>query len=485
MQLMLPDSLNLHALVPQLGLAVLIVVALLLELGAAPRPGERPAVTVLMPLGLATLLGWLAATPVPSRAVEAFGGMVLDDGLTRATAAVVLIALLLVSFAGYADLERHRIRHVGEYYALLASAGLGMIILAAAGNLIVMFLGLELFSLALYLLCIFFPRETPSQESGMKYFILSSAASSTMLYGMAMLYGATGSTWLGEIAGASVQPSVLLTVGMVLVGSGFAFKLAVVPLHMWAPDVYQGAPTSVTAFMSVATKAAALAALTRLLVGALPGLQIQWMTIFWALAVMSIFLGNLTALAQTSLKRLLAYSGVAHAGYLLMGPLSASEDATRAMMYYLLAYAFMNVGAFLCLVAVEQTHEGEPTLDSIHGLASRDPFLAASLALCLVGLTGLPPTGGFLGKYLLFGEALRAGHFLLVVIGIVGSFVGAYYYLGVVVRMFSPDEAELPPAAPQPWVSLAVAIAVFGVLFTGVWAQPVLDWMGPLSVSFF
>lgn len=485
--LTLPKSLDLHAMIPELVMAILILVSLLLELGEGPRSGERPAIATLVPVTVAILIGWMFAA-APATGIKAFGGMIVDDTLFRASAAVILIAVLLVSLAADSELQRHGVAHIGEYYALLLSAALGMMLMAAAGNLIVIFLGLELFSLALYLLCIFFPRESRSQESGLKYFVLSSTASAVMLYGMAMVYGATGSTWLSEIhtvanATGAQGGGLLLTVGMVLLAAGLAFKLAAVPLHMWAPDVYQGAPTSVTAFMSVATKTAALAAIVRIYVGAFGPLSARWMVIFWALAVMSIFMGNLLALAQTDIKRLLAYSGVAHAGYLLLGPLSVSDTATAAMLFYLVAYAFMNVGAFLAVLAIEQAQEGDVTLDSVRGLAARSPFLAAAFSFCLIGLTGLPPTGGFLAKYYLFGEALRSGHALLVVIGIVGSLIGAYYYLGVVARIYGPgSETRQPLGAVPTWIAMALCLSVLGVLVTGIWAAPVLQRLAGLHL---
>ncbi|MBI3928234.1 MAG: NADH-quinone oxidoreductase subunit N [Armatimonadetes bacterium] len=483
------DVNTLKVLAPHLALGLGMVVAMLLETLRDEEAEDRPLIVSIAPFFSLGALAFLLFAPIPPEGLDAFGEMIVLDGWSRGVWSAILLALTVVLLCAHRELEKHRISFVGEYYALLMGAGLGMLILSGSGNLIMAFLGLELLSLALYLLCIFFPQESKSQESGMKYFILSSAASAVMLYGMALIYGASGSTWFTAIARTLREDPThggpLLAVGAVLLAAGLAFKISAVPFHMWTPDVYEGAPTSTTAFMSVGTKAAALAAIVRLFGGALWQVQDLWVGMFWVLALLSILVGNMMAMVQQRVKRMLAYSGIAHAGYLLLGPLVATERAYVATAFYLIVYAFMNAGAFLALMAVE-IEEGEPvTMDSLRGLAARNPFVAVCLAVCLISLAGLPPTGGFLAKFYLFGAALPTQG-LLVILGILGSFFGAYYYLGTLLRIFSAGD-RVVPAREEPEagssLSAALAVAVAGVLVTGMIAQPLLDWLMQLRMQ--
>lgn len=464
------------AIVPELILAGLIVLGFVFEL-LRPK-GSGYAIKAWGPLGCLVALAWVVFAP---RALQAgaLHDMLIDDGLFRLAAAPILIALGMSLLTTSEEIEDSGF--LSEYYLLMLSAGLGMLLMAAANNLMIVFLGLELFSLALYLLCIFLPERPLCQEAGLKYFILSSLASAVMLYGMALIYGATGSTWLPEIA-RQAGPSLLLLFGTGLLAAGLAFKVSAVPLHLWTPDVYQGAPTSVTSFMSVATKTAALAAIMRffpLTLGMPTSLgetaKLQWVVFFWALAVLSVLVGNLLALAQKDLKRMLAYSSVGQAGYLLMGPVTGSTAAIEATGFYLLVYAFMNVGAFTVIRALERDGKAV-TLDTITGLAGRRPLLAACLAVCLVSLAGLPPTGGFLAKFYLFGAVLRDGQPALAAIGIIGSFLGAAYYLGATLRLFAPGTTG-DEFAPTLGVRAVAWMCLAGVLALGLAAQPVLGWV--------
>jgi len=468
-------------LVPELALAALIVLGFVFEL-LRPK-GSGYAIRAWGPLGCLAALVWVVLGPKP---VEpgVLHDMLRDDGVFRLAAVPILLSLGLSLLTTSEEIEDSGF--LSEYYILMLSAGLGMLLMAAANNLMIVFLGLELFSLALYLLCIFLPERPLCQESGMKYFILSSLASAVMLYGMALIYGATGTTWLPEIArlaGASTSP-LLLLFGTGLLAAGLAFKISAVPLHLWTPDVYQGAPTSVTSFMSVATKTAAMAAIIRfypLTLGMPTTLEdtakLQWVVFFWALAVLSVLVGNLLALVQKDLKRMLAYSSVGHAGYLLFGPVTGSVAALEATCFYLLVYACMNVGAFTVIRALERDGHAVTT-ESVTGLASRRPLLAATLAVCLVSLAGLPPTGGFLAKFYLFSAVLRDGQPTLAAIGIVGSFLGAAYYLGTALRLFAPSVGEGQEFAPPLGVRAVVWICLAGVLATGLFAQPLLNWVG-------
>ncbi len=476
---------NWMAMLPALILAGTVLLLMLVDTLLSKARGIFPALTALG--ALATMAACLLPT---DSAGVAFNGMLADDGVTRSFVLVIALALFLVSLVGEVDLDAHAVTHRGEYYGLLTSSALGMVLMVASTNLIMTFLGLELFSLALYLLCVFFPRENACQEAGLKYFILSSLASAVMLYGMALLYGSCGST--SYTAVVSLDPEGPLRmfsfVGLALLFCGLAFKLSAVPFHMWTPDVYQGAPTSVAAFMSVATKAAALGTLWRFTpVMQMPSFDLEslqmepplpfvegWQLLM-ALSILSILVGNLLALPQVNLKRMLAYSSIAQAGYLLIGVLSASPRSASAIVFYLVVYAFMNVGAFAIVLFLESRLQRPVVLDDLNGLARWEPGLAAILSLCLLSLAGLPPAGGLLAKFFLFGAGLK-GAGVAVTMGVVGSLLGAYYYLNPIGRMYmrEGDDPRLPATS---WAfNLVLVVVVLGLLTCGLYPQPVLDW---------
>lgn len=492
-----PD-LDLGALYPLAVLAALMVATLCFELKShsADSPGQRlrPIAMTFAAFGLIALA--VSYLVQDNRMVETtFNGMLANDPLSRWSGLVIAGCALLAILAGQEELDRHHSRYGGEYVALVLGASLGMVLMASALSTMVMFLGLELFSIALYLLCIFFPEKTSSQESGMKYFLLSSAASAVMLYGMALLYGATGTTWIMEMGqrGEAISSS-LAVVGAVLVICGLLFKLAVVPFHTWAPDVYEGAPTTVTAFMSVATKVAAIAALWRIFVWAAPELGGALNFIVIALAVVSMAVGNLMALAQTSVKRMLAYSGIGNAGYLLIAP-AVGGGMEAPMMFFLSAYMFGNIGAFLSLSVVEGLLGREVLRSDLRGLYRTHPALAAVFALSLISLAGLPPAGGFLAKFFLFGRAIGLGSGLLPSLilpaaGIVFSIVAATYYLSTAISLFdgreeSAVEAVLIPVEEVPGVepptsmtSVALVVCAVGILSLGLMPGWFMSWLG-------
>jgi NADH-quinone oxidoreductase subunit N len=351
-----------------------------------------------------------------------------------------------------------------------------MMLMASAANLMTIFVGLELFSLCLYILCAYIARRFSSQESGMKYFLLSSFASGFLLYGMALSYGATGATSLAGIrAFLDAHPfqltsgyGPLLLAGFCLMAVGFCFKVSGVPFHFWTPDVYVGAPTTVTAFMSVGTKVAAFVALARTFHFALAPLVGDWAPIFWAVAVLSMVFGNILAVTQSDVKRMLAYSSVAHAGYILVGIATGTVLGFAAVLVYLACYCVMNIGAFGVVLVLERRAGQGSELANYAGLSRRYPALAAVMAICLFALAGIPPSGGFIGKWDVFYAAIVGGHLELAIIGLVASIFGMYYYLRVVWAMYF-TEAAPQVVAPAP----AAAIAA-----TGAPAQPVAAGVG-------
>ncbi len=435
---------NAIVLLPELVLAVGVMVLMIVDIG---RRGENGA-PLLAGLSVAILLlGIGASLLIWGRPPAEYLGGAISDGFALSVRLVILIAGVfgvLLSRNYLPDIERQG----GAFYSLQLLAIIGMMLMGTATNLIVLFIALEIFSLALYILCGFYRESPRSIEAAMKYFLLGAFASTFFVYGSALLFGAGGSTHYARIhetlAAGGGNPSLVLP-GIALLLVGFGFKVSLVPFHMWTPDVYQGAPTPVTAFMSVGTKAAAFAGFFRLMMTALPSFHDQWAAPLAILAVLTMTVGNLTALRQSSVKRMLAYSGIAHAGNILIALVAGTGAASSAAAFYLFTYAFMNAGAFAVVIALEKKDGGENDVEqsSLAGIAEKFPALAAAMAIFMLSLSGIPPLAGFFGKFLVFKAAVEAGWAWLVVIGVLNSAISAYYYLRIVVAMyFQPLEEE-------------------------------------------
>lgn len=468
--------LDLRPIVPAAIVAVTAVVVLLAQ-AFTPKGQSGPS----LPLSLAGLAGalfsvWLLASGGARGAVLA--GALSADGLSLFLQALVLsvaIATVLLS-PGYLranGLER------GEYYALMLFSVVGMLGLVASLELVSMFVALEIMSVALYAMAGLDRARPESQESALKYFVTGAFASGFLLYGIALVYGATGSTSLERVtlalavAGPEVLPIAVLGTALLLVG--FGFKIASVPFHMWAPDVYEGAPTTVTGFMSAGVKVAAFGALLRVFGYGLDDLAAHWQPLVAVLAIVSMLVGNLAALAQRSLKRLLAYSSVAHAGYLMCALVAMPLLAGEAILFYLVAYAAVNLGAFGVIAALAKDGREPASVADLRGLAERRPALAAAFTVFLVSLTGIPVTAGFVGKFYLFGAAVASGWVVLAIVGVLTSVVSAYYYLRVVVAMYMEEPAgEDPWAALSPAAVLALSLSAAVTLVFGLWPAPVL-----------
>ena len=457
-----------------LGLVFLMAMGLLVW-DAAVRPVDKRPLFLGSLATVLAALGLTIAVQAPAHG-HAFAGMVHFDAFGAFFCVALLIAAALSLLISPSYLDRVGVP-IGEYYPLCLFGLFGAMAMSIANDLILVFVALEVMSIAFYVLTGIQRERQEAVESAFKYFLLGAFSSAILLYGISLLYGATETTNLSILAAQlrhGVEHPVLAAVGCMLVLVGFGFKVAAVPFHMWTPDVYQGAPSPVTAFMATAVKAASFAAFVRILMVGFPSLAADWGWALWAMAALTMLLGNVAALVQDDLKRMLAYSSIAHAGYLLMA-LVASDGGAAAnrqlsgVLFYLLAYVFMNLGAFAVVSTMTKDGEDRTYIDGLRGLGTRRPWMAAGLALCLLSLAGIPPTMGFVGKFYLFAATVSGGHVVLAVIGALSAAIGVYYYLRPIVVMYmSGDEGglELHVDSATRWalgISCAMLV-VFGLL---------------------
>lgn len=442
---------------------------------------------VLLTLG-ATILVWPMAgasgVPLAFTVGQGFGGdttpMMALDGLALFFKLFTTLVLIIVGLSAAEYVQAHT-PFRGEFYALMLLAGLAVMLASAATNLVMIYLSIEFLSITSYVLTGYLRDDPRSTEAAIKYFIYGAAASAVMLYGFSLIYGATGSTDLSAIATAlatgtgSVRWLVFPATVMALAGLGF--KIALVPFHQWSPDAYEGAPTPVTAFLSVGPKAAGFAVLMRFLLTALPGFQVDWVGVLAGVAIITMSLGNLVALWQTNVKRLLAYSSIAQAGYMLIGLAALAPQAEswttglNGLLLYLFAYLFTNLGAFAVVIAVEN-QTGSANIPDFAGLIRRSPFLAVAMFIFLLSLIGIPPTGGFLGKLFVFGAAMQRQLIVLAVVGIVNSVVSVYYYYAIIRQMFFGEAGDAEPIPLTPSLGAVVAVNVVVVLGIALYAEP-------------
>ena len=460
-------DIDISLLAPEIILAVFASLVILVDL-VLPAGAKRVNLFVSL-VGIAAAAG-AAVSLVGRNAISFYGTLVVDDYAIFFKLAF-LLAAALVALSAVSFLERNPGRE-GEFYALLLFSTTGMMLMAGTRELVSIYVALELTSISLYLLAGLAKRDRKSSEAALKYLLLGALASAVLLYGMALLYGLSGTTELAGIAkavGAGTSPALLLA--MSLVAAGFGFKIAAVPFQMWAPDVYEGAPTPVTAFLSVASKAAGFAVLIRVFSVALGDIQLQWTALFAVLAALTMIVGNVVAVVQRNIKRMLAYSSIGHAGYLLLGVAAATVSGLSGVLFYLLGYTVTNLAAFTVVIMASRSVPDD-SIEGYAGLHRRAPFLSLALAVSLLSLAGLPPMVGFFSKFYLFAAAYQAGLGWLVVLGLLTSAISLYYYTYVIRQMYLgvPASEERVGYSMPAFVSLTVAVVAIFAL--GLFSNP-------------
>lgn len=457
---------TLWPIAPEIALTILAILVLCLDLIflRAPRKGWLGLVSAVGVFGVLAFMVWLRATTPAATGTSGLIPGVSADAFSFAFRAIVLIAAALACLASVSFAHKH-LRYQGEFFSLILFSALGFMFMVSAVDLIMLYLGLELGTLSLYALAAMQKDRPRSGEAGLKFLIMGAASSAAFLYGASLLYGAYGTTVFAAMS-VMETPTPVSSVGIVLILAALGFKITAVPFHMWAPDVYQGAPTPVTAFLSVASKSAGFGALLRLLMGPLFPQQMIWMTLVGLLAGLSMIAGNLLALPQTNIKRLLAYSGIAQAGYILIALAAVNERGVTAITYFLFQYAFTNLGAFIVVILVGSAL-GNDEISSYAGLSRRNPLIAMCMLVLLLSLGGIPPLSGFWGKVFLFWSGVESQDYFLVLIGALASVVALYYYLMVARRMYIDEPVDPTPIAVSRPAALALALCTIAVVALG------------------
>ncbi len=461
-----------YYVLPEIVLTFGALVLLIVDLILPKRDGA------VFGVAIATLLATAAAVlSFAGVNVTASAGLLAIDGFATFFKLVFLLSAVMTVLMSGSYLRVEGVR-AGEYCFLILCATLGMMFMASGVDLITLFIGLETMAIAFYILAGFLKPSERSNEAAVKYFLLGAFSLGLLLYGMSLLYGATGTTSLNGIAAALAngERSLVLILALILIGAGMGFKIAAVPFHMWAPDVYEGAPTPVTAFLSVGSKAASFAMLLRIFFVGLPFLVSDWQTLFWVLAAITMTVGNIAAITQTNTKRMLAYSSIAHAGYVLVGVVAGTERGITATLVYPWVYLFMQLGAFAILAMLRRQDVVGDELKDLSGLYFRKPFAAIAMLIFMLSLGGIPPTAGFMGKVWVFGAAIDQGFIWLAVIGVVNSAISLYYYYRIIVFMWLKEETLGSDIEMSPGIATVLGIAVVGSIFFGIFPDMLFDY---------
>ncbi len=455
------------AIAPIMPEIMLVCVALILIIVDLLYPRNRELLslfTLFASVGLIALL-------FNQESATTFGNMFIVDPYSIFFKTICLLGMLMTTLLSSRYLEVENIRN-GEYYSLMMFSVVGMMVMVSGADLIVIYLGLELMALSVYCLVGLLKDDVRANEASIKYFLMGGFSSAILLFGISLLYGMTGTTDLAGIAKycseAKIMSNPALLTGFALVISGFCFKVAAAPFHFWTPDIYQGSPTSITAFMSVAPKAAGFAVFGRFLMIGFPEMHAQWGPIIGFIALLTMAVGNIVALSQTNIKRMLAYSSIAHAGYALLGLLAGTSEGYSATMTYMFIYAFMNMGAFAIVILLCSKGNRRESLEDYKGLAKSNPMAALLMLIFMFSLTGIPPTAGFIGKFYLLKSALAAGYTYTVILAVIFSAISAYFYLRLVRYMYMEDPSEEFVVQYSPALTAALALSTIGVIGMGI-----------------
>ncbi|MHB1127926.1 MAG: NADH-quinone oxidoreductase subunit N [Bacillota bacterium] len=455
----------------------------LLVLGLLVPHSDRKGLAYLTTIGLIGI--FLSTFALKGVDESLLGGAYLIDPFSIFFKQLFLAAAILVSVASYEFIKKLGYNQ-GEYYSLLVFAVLGMEVMASAGDLITLYVGLELMAITFCILACYKKNDGKSAEAGIKYIILSAMSSAVLLYGFSLVFGLTGTTIIGNIAQLTTVSSLtpLLILGMIFILAGFGFKVSAVPFHMWTPDIYEGAPTPITAYLATASKAAGFAVILRVFFIALPGTQAYWLPIVIVLATLTMILGNLVAIPQTNIKRLLAYSSISQAGYILLGVVAFSQLGVTAVIFHSLLYVFSNMGAFLVAIAFSNA-TGSDEIKDYAGLSRRSPLLAAVMLFSMLSLAGIPPLSGFVSKFYLFTSIIEKGYIWLALIGVLTSMVSVYYYLMVVKAMYITEATEGKPIHVSSGMQIALLVAMGITFLFGIYPEPLTRAATSVAQSFF
>jgi len=468
---------NILSILPILILAGFGMIVLLMDVLSSRRLGEKNLLAYVSLIGI--VVAAIFARNPTGTTLFSFNETFTIDNYSLFFNFIFLLSTGLTILISHSYIKREEINH-GEYYALLMFATIGMMLMAAGADLLNIYIGLEVMSISIYILTGFKRSKLISNEASLKYFLLGAFATGFLLYGISIIYGSTGTINLKQIAcfitskGGISDPLLLMGMGLIIIGLGF--KVASVPFHAWVPDVYEGAPTAITAFMSVGPKAAGFAAFLRIFMTAFGSTHYEWQKIIYILAILTMTTGNIVAIAQTNIKRMLAYSSIAHAGYLLIALIAANNMGVSGTLFYILAYTFMNIGAFAIVIVL--SHKGDEfiQINDYAGLGFKHPLLAIAMALFMLSMAGVPPMAGFVGKFYIFSAAIKSGYVVLAIIGVINSVISVYYYLRITVIMYMKESTrEFIPLTISPLIVAAIVISVVGTLHLGIFPSKVME----------
>jgi len=474
----LPE-IDLYLIAPEIVITAFGFLVLMIDV-FSPKEGGKKSLGYFGLLGVILASVFVLSQILTGFTKTGYEGMFISDGFALFFKLIFLIIAFLTILISMGYTRREGIEF-GEYYALILFATVGMMLMASGSHLITIFLGLETMSISIYILAGMLREDRRSAEAALKYFLLGAFATGFLLYGIALMYGATGSLYLKDVASYiasknSLLKSPMLLMSLAFLTIGFGFKVAAVPFHMWTPDVYEGAPTSVTAFMATGVKAAGFSALVRVFFSALPGFLPDWTTMMWIIAVATMTVGNIVAISQTNIKRMLAYSSIAHAGYILVAFVAGNKLGTTGILFYLMAYAFMNLGAFAVVILLGKKGEENILINDYAGIGFKYPLLAAAMTICMLSMAGIPPLAGFMAKFYVFSAAVQEKFYWLAILGVLNSAVSVYYYLRVTVVMyFRESEREITGLQFSPATVIALILSLIGIFYMGIFPSNVLS----------